>query len=71
MKANTMTQDKLLSRQQAAEFLGVTKGTLEVWACTKRYNLPYVKVGKLVKYRQSDLIKFLDGRTVYQTSIED
>jgi excisionase family DNA binding protein len=68
MKANMMTQDKLLSRQQAAEFLGVTKGTLEVWACTKRYNLPYVKVGKLVKYRQSDLIQFLNDRTVYQTA---
>ena len=31
--------DRLLSREEAAKFLGVSKGTLEVWACTKRYNL--------------------------------
>ena len=65
-----MTQDELLSREQAAQFLGVSKGTLEVWACTKRYNLPYIKVGRLVKYRKSDLIKFLETRTVQQNPIE-
>lgn len=37
MKEN---DDRLLSRREAAKFLGVTKGTLEVWACTKRYPLP-------------------------------
>ena len=50
---------ELLTRKEAAEFLGVKVGTLSVWACNKRYNLPYVKVGSLVRYRRSDLEHFL------------
>lgn len=56
--------DRLLSREEAAQFLGVSKGTLEVWACTKRYDLPYVKVGRLAKYWLSDLHAFAQGRKI-------
>jgi DNA-binding Xre family transcriptional regulator len=56
-------QDKLLSRKEAAQFLGVKENTLAIWACNKRYNLPVIKVGRLCKYRLSDLISFLDERT--------
>lgn len=52
-----------LSRQEAAAYLGVSPSTLAVWGCTKRYNLPYVKVGRLVQYWVSDLDKFLKERT--------
>lgn len=58
-----INQNQLLSRKEAAEFLGVKESTLSVWACTRRYNLPIVKIGRLVKYRMSDLLKFLDDRT--------
>ena len=61
----------LLTRAQAAKFLGVKEHTLAVWACSKRYRLPYVKVGRLVKYRYSDLIAFLDVRTQNPTSYEE
>lgn len=60
---NINTHKKLLNSQQAADFLGITNGTLEVWRCNKRYNLPYIKVGRLVKYRTSDLVRFLKDRT--------
>ncbi len=59
----TQQKEKLLSRKEAAEFLGVTEHTLAVWACTKRYKLSFVKVGRLVKYRYSDLLTFLESRT--------
>ena len=62
-----MTQsvsDTLLTRKQAAEFLGVSVGTLEVWATTKRYNLTYIKIGRLAKYRLSDLEAFIAARRV-------
>jgi excisionase family DNA binding protein len=54
----------LLSRKQAAEYLGVTEHTLAVWKCTGRYALPCIKVGRLVKYRKSDLDAFIERRTV-------
>jgi len=54
----------LLTREQAAHYLGVTPRTLAVWACNKRYNLPFVKVGRLVKYRKADLDAFIARRTI-------
>ncbi len=55
--------DPLLSRKEAANLLGIKAGTLEVWASTRRYELPFVKVGRLVKYRLSDLQAFVEERT--------
>jgi excisionase family DNA binding protein len=54
----------LLTREQAANYLGVTTSTLAVWACTKRYDLPYVKVGRLCKYQQSILDAFIERNTI-------
>jgi len=42
---------ELLSRKEAADYLGVTEQTLAIWKCTGRYNLAYVKIGRLVKYK--------------------
>lgn len=54
----------LLSNDQAASYIGVTPGTLEVWRCTKRHQIPYIKVGRLVKYRREVLEDFLTAQTV-------
>ncbi|MBS1992704.1 MAG: helix-turn-helix domain-containing protein [Cyanobacteria bacterium SZAS LIN-3] len=50
---------ELLSRAEAAAYLGVAKQTLAIWKCTKRYNLPFIKIGKLIKYKRSDLDQFI------------
>jgi len=55
---------ELLSTHQASIYIGVSPGTLEVWRCTKRYQIPFIKVGRLVRYRKSELDNFLDHRTV-------
>lgn len=52
--------DKLLSRKEASEFLGCKENTLAVWATNQRYDLPFYKVGRLVKYKLSDLENFID-----------
>ncbi len=52
-------RSELLSRREAAAYLGVAEQTLAIWKCTKRYDLPYVKIGKLVKYKKSDLDAFI------------
>lgn len=53
--------------KQAAEALFVKATTLAVWRSTGRYNLPYLKVGRLVRYRVSDLAEFLARRTANHT----
>jgi excisionase family DNA binding protein len=50
---------RLLSTEQAAEFLDTRPNTLEVWRSTGRYNLRYVKIGRNVRYKQEDLEEFL------------
>jgi predicted DNA-binding transcriptional regulator AlpA len=60
--------ERLVSRQQAAEFLGLSAQTLAVWAM-KGIHLPVVKVGaRAVRYRVSDLEKFIEVQTVPASS---
>jgi excisionase family DNA binding protein len=54
----------LLAEDDAAEVLGVSPGTLQVWRSTKRYGLPYLKIGRLVRYRRADLLAWLESRLV-------
>ena len=58
------TYPKLLNPPEAAEFLSVSKITLAGWRCSKRYSLPYIKIGRLVRYRQADLVAFLESHHV-------
>jgi hypothetical protein len=52
----------LLTPGQVAEILGVTVGTLSIWRCLHRYNLPYKKIGRLVKYEAQAVADFIDRR---------
>lgn len=49
----------LLTRREAAVYLGVAEQTLAVWKCTGRRSLPFVKIGRLVRYRKADLDAFI------------
>ncbi|MGE5525215.1 MAG: helix-turn-helix domain-containing protein [Rhodospirillaceae bacterium] len=57
-------KDSLLNEREAAETLHVSTGTLQVWRSTRRYPLPFVKIGRAVRYRRSDLEAFIKSRTV-------
>ena len=53
---------ELLDDKAAAAVLDVTPGTLSVWRSTGRYALPFLKVGRNVRYRRSDLQNWLEKR---------
>jgi hypothetical protein len=56
---------QLLDPTAAAEFLGLASAAvLAVWRCQKRYDLPYIKVGRLIRYDVDDLVSFLESRKV-------
>lgn len=60
-------QPQLLDPAAAAAFLGLASpGVLAVWRCTKRYNLPYIRVGAKIMYDRNDLVAFLESRKVRQ-----
>lgn len=51
----------------AAFTLGVQANTLAVWRSSGRNRLPFIKVGRSVKYRISDLAEFIASRTACNT----
>lgn len=54
-------EDVLLNEAEAAKVLDVKPATLSVWRSNKRYPLPYLKIGRLVRYRRSTLDAFLNS----------
>ena len=54
----------LLTEDETAAAIGVKPATLVIWRCTKRYPLPYIKCGRLIRYRQDDVVAFLELRRV-------
>ena len=59
---NMEMENDLLDSAETSQLINVSQGTLAVWRSTCRYNLPYIKVGRLVRYRRSDIEDWLDRR---------
>ena len=54
-----------LTSDEAAVFIGVTPGTLQVWRCNRvPHQPPYYKVGRKVQYLRADLDEWLKARRV-------
>ncbi len=63
-----LSSSPLLTREQAAQYLGLSVQTLCNWACTGRGGLPYVRVSaRAIRYRQTDLDAWLAARTMTHT----
>lgn len=61
---NIQKEKALVDQAAAAEILQVKPNTLTNWRCTKRYAIPYIKVGRCVRYRVSDLLQFMENTRV-------
>jgi excisionase family DNA binding protein len=59
-----MNQSGLLTTAEAARYLAVAEHTLEIWRSTKRHRIPYIKIGKNVRYRRQDLDAWLVSRMI-------
>ena len=57
------TTREIFTRAQAAEYLGVTKRYLDMQAMHGT-DLPMYRLGRLVRYRKSDLDKWLESKRV-------
>lgn len=55
---------QLLTSDQAAAYIGIAPTSLRIWRSTHRQQIPYAKVGSLVKYRRTDLDRYLEQATV-------
>ena len=59
---STVEFEILVSRERAAELLGLKNHTLARWAMDDRY-LPVVRCGRAVRYKLSDLDRFIADHT--------
>jgi excisionase family DNA binding protein len=57
-----LDQQRLLDDVETAKLLGVSVATLATWRCRRRQNLPFFKIGKLVRYRLADIEEWLESR---------
>jgi len=60
-------QKQLLDTTEASEFLGISKNTLYEWIVQKK--IPYLKVGRLVKFKKEELEAWLKKRTQEEKEI--
>ena len=54
--------NNLLTMDEAAKYLGISKLTLYGWVSARK--LGYVKIGRLVKFKQTQLDAWIDQHTV-------
>ena len=55
--------ERLLTTREAAELLGIKENTLTIWRNTDRQHIPYIKIGRTIRYKRSDLVNYLNDRT--------
>lgn len=54
---------KLLTQQQVVELTGMSPAFFEM-SRFKGTGIPYVKIGRSVRYREQDLVKFINDHLV-------
>ena len=52
------------SNIEAAAYLGIKPESLEIWRSTRRHIIPYLRIGRRIRYRRADLDQWLTSRTV-------
>lgn len=50
---------EFLTPKEAADLLKISEQTLAIWRCTKRYDLPYYRVGRRIRYTRADIDAFV------------
>lgn len=63
-------RERLLTEDEVAEWLGISPLTLRKWRCLRTHELPFVKIGKTIRYRESDVLRFLESHMVVPTTVE-
>jgi excisionase family DNA binding protein len=51
-----------MTEQQAADYLGLRPNTLAHWRACGTWGLKFVRVGRQIRYRESDLAEWLASR---------
>lgn len=53
-----------MTTQQAADYLGISKESLKTDRCRGQLGISFYRVGRLARYRKSDLDRYLENNKV-------
>lgn len=61
MSENLKLKEELyLSQKDVAKILNIKVSTLNHWRCVKRYEIPYIKLGRVIMYPESEFAIWLN-----------
>jgi Helix-turn-helix domain len=66
MNSKAIDSDALLTEAEAADFLRLSVRTLQAWRI-RIAGPAFVQVGRAVRYRRRDLIRWIEANTVSQS----
>ena len=61
--------ERLLTAKQAGDMLGVTTKSLanSRYTGTKGIQIPYIKMGRIIRYQESDIQSYIEKNTINHT----
>jgi len=68
IRKKLVAENTLLRPYDVSKMIGVTVETLCVWRSTKRVNLKFIKIGKNVMYRLTDVNQFIAENSFSHTA---
>lgn len=57
----SINDDLIITPAEASKLLRTPEATLSKWRSTGDHNIPYLKIGRNIRYRTADLKKWLDA----------
>lgn len=63
VRSLTVEVPALLTPDEVASVLGVSTATLSTWRSRNIYELEFIKMGKVIRYRAADVVALIDRRS--------
>lgn len=63
--------EPLLTTEQAAQILCIKPRTLVIWRHEQRSELPFVRIGRAVRYRLLDINSYIEAQLESQQPIDE
>ena len=66
----SLSRDQMLNTAMTAVLLDIPKATLVKWRSTGEVELPFIKIGRAVRYNTNDLRRWLEKNTQHKLEEE-
>ncbi len=57
----SLYDDLIITTEEAAKLISTPAKSLSKWRSTGEHNIPYIKIGRNVRYRTADLRKWIEA----------